>query len=109
MTRDWDNPRPDGAPINDHTLQPWSLTDEGLIVAADGRPIFGAYRSADERLAITHLLAAAPDMLAALKAIREWLLDSNVIKQSEAKFCNEDFIRANNLAHEAIAKAEGRS
>jgi len=52
--------------------------------------------------ALAHLLAAAPEMLEALKA----LLKSNAIYDEER---TDEIIRAVDLTRKAIAKAEGRS
>jgi len=60
-----------------------------------------------EAEANARLIAAAPDMLKALKAIQEWLLSDCPVKPE--RFWNEKFVKANNLTAEAIAKVEGRS
>lgn len=47
---------------------------------------------------------AFDEMLAALIAIREWILLDEPVK-ADGSFWRKDFAKANNLAHEAIAKA----
>lgn len=59
-----------------------------------------------EAEANAHLISAAPELLEALKQIQKWLLNDGEIDSSE--LYNEQFIKANNLAAKAIAKAEGK-
>lgn len=54
------------------------------------------------------LREAAPDMYVALISIRHWLLFTETLADP-SKLYLEAFVKANNLANEAIAKAEGRT
>ena len=107
-----------------HTPGPWearrALTNDGQqpIVGADRRVALadsqtdfkrgqGWNHDCAEREANAQLIAAAPDMLEALIAIREWLLDTDLIKKSDEHFWNGAFVKSNNLAIKAIAKATG--
>lgn len=91
-----------------HTEGPWSLINiEGklcpasgrmsilTVVYEDGRDFAAVYNDAD-----AHLIAAAPDLLEALKALELQALQSNVNSTS-----NEWGREALDLARAAIAKA----
>lgn len=52
------------------------------------------------------LLAAAPEMYSALVSIREWLLSNGPVKDDG--ITHPLFVKANNAAHAAIAKATGQ-
>lgn len=78
-------------PIPELTPLPWSLDVDGDLMAAD-RTLVAIIPSAKDRA----LLAAAPEMLAALHAF----LDSSLYYA--------DAPQAFDLAHDAIKKAEGR-
>lgn len=58
-----------------------------------------------EMQANARLIAAAPDLLEAVKAIREWLLFNGPVQDDG--ITHPAFVKANNLANVAIAKAEG--
>ena len=66
----------------EHTAGPWKRSDYGQIVDSDGKDVCfrsvttmcsGSEESIAEAEANTDLIAAAPDLLAALKAI-QWFL-----------------------------------
>ena len=50
-------------------LAPWSLSDRGVILAADDQPLFGDHRDFATREAITRVIIAGPDMLALLQEL----------------------------------------
>jgi hypothetical protein len=113
------------APTNEmvpHTPGPWTVDNCGRDVRAGGvGGLFVARIYAvpqednpsgygDEQFANARLIAAAPDMLQALKAIRKWLMDGDTPAEllKPGEFWNDAFVKANNAAIAAIAKAEGR-
>jgi len=69
-------------------------------------PNCATYIPEEEQRANAHLIVSAPDMYEALKAIKLWLLEDGLIDENE--LLNEHFIKANNLANKALAKAEGK-
>ena len=85
-----------------HTLGPWTTKDRivykdnkricecGVIFEGNWKPWF------EEQEANAHLIAAAPDMLFALKCI------------IEASINGENLAGPMNIGREAIAKAEGK-
>lgn len=81
-----------------HTPGPWSCPKGLEVIAADGRVITfiddGDYREPAEAEANACLIAAAPELLAALKVCLH--------------FCNPMQTRAIAATQEAIAKAEGQ-
>ena len=80
----------------------------GCIVARAAQPYSwkGSRPTADEQIANAHLIAAAPDMLAALKRL-SGLYDGIYVKISDDEMaaCREAWAEADT----AIAKAEGGS
>lgn len=97
-----------------HTPGPWEFKtaangDNGIL--AEGTGVFaeafaeirhGGENARDEALANARLIAAAPDLLAALKALRLQALQSTVNDRA-----NEWGMEALGLARCAISKAEG--
>ena len=88
-----------------HTPGPWAITDDfigvhdeqGRCIAdmdSEGAPDIGY----GESLANAHLIAAAPDLLAAL---------SNIILSSDAN-CGDSLANAIEAARVAITKAKGQ-
>ncbi len=90
-----------------HTPGPWRLAASGIdghkVVAPDGRNICGMSNrislSMAERHANARLVAAAPDLLAALRDLVPADFDRHP----------DDFMPVWHAARAAIAKAEGRS
>lgn len=92
-----------------HTPGPWSV-DGCQIVADQGAVALGLYgdiEDPDQTTANIRLIAAAPDLLAALKAaeadIVAWLTNG---AHTAAEIAEDDVIRQ---VRAAIAKAEGRT
>ncbi len=80
-----------------------------LVLDADNKMVATAYlneRGVNGAWERAQLIAAAPDMLAALIAIRDWLLLKEKVAES-GDFWRKDFAKANNLTNYAIAKAKG--
>ena len=71
------------------------ITDQGDVSTNDQ----GVWRSGPEKIANAYLIAAAPDMLAALEAI-------DLARHTDAP---ADWQRATDLSDAAIAKALGRT
>lgn len=99
-----------------HTAGPWkAFISNGVIavMAASGKEIIhwsgfdsSEYSSkTDEANAV--LIAAAPELLDALKKNQEWLLYNGPGWMDG--ITHPLFVEANNRAFEAIAKAEGRA
>lgn len=97
-----------------HTPAPWLIAphESRRVVRADGRSIAwcGTYPE-DEAIANARLIAAAPDLLDALRAVlaaeRFSARSPETVQQAEAKL---DHIRAAAVkADAAIAKAEGHT
>jgi len=86
--------------MSKHTLGPWEINEQ-YIIARSKRGLrtvcqWGSYTDeADARL-----LAAAPDLLAAVKAMSEYMAYAEILGEDKAVFKN---------ARAAIAKAEGVS
>lgn len=72
-------------------------------------PAFWPRATIQELAALIDEETAARDMLAALRDIQEWLMFPKEITKEDAGCWNEAFVKANNAAVAAIAKAEGRS
>lgn len=87
------------------TPGPWSATPDGFIAAPSDQMNDGYYIASthgyDERLANARLIASAPDLLAALKLVRE--MGWPETRQTEVPDRLLDVVDA------AISKAEGRS
>lgn len=90
--------------MSGHTPGPWDWLARGAnaggghhlyIIDATNRKIAALWGKAEEKEANAQLVAAAPDMLAALKVVAE-------------NWCN-DFTDEWPVIEAAIAKAEGRS
>lgn len=82
---------------------------EATVMDAHGRTIAGVHirpgRTDAQHIAAAHLFAAAPDLVAALKALtHEAVWDTDGDEQDR-----KDFDAAFALAEAAVAKAEGRS
>jgi hypothetical protein len=104
-----------------HTPGPWMVEPVFIAQQTCGALHFGEYRfpfkrngdgscftySREEAEANARLIAAAPEMLAALKSINEWLLFGEILSNPNDVYLKQ-FITANNLAVAAIAKAEGK-
>ena len=98
--------------MSKHTPGPWTVTDEddfyGLAIEAAGRegeyvPVARVpvdYDDRPEREANARLMAAAPDLLEALKAL---------LSGSERHIFSTECKTERDAARTAIAKAEGRS
>jgi hypothetical protein len=95
-----------------HTPGPWNIIKHA---APEGYPQFGIYAGDgtqrdfvivrnDNAAADVELIAAAPEMLAALREI-----ESNLTDHPEAKRGNSKVHYLMHAARAAIAKAEGRS
>lgn len=102
-----------------HTPGPWALDDTGWIARVDnGEPVclINAGLRNDElpsqELADAHLIAAAPEMLEALKACRSSIGGYAISSPDQALEVVSDFLeeirRVDGIARAAIAKAEGR-
>jgi len=83
--------------MSKHTPGPWAVADVGeVVVCATGRTLCDVYSSpatGDEQAdADAHLIAAAPDMLAALELLLPYLEDCRMDSEARA----------------AIAKAKGQ-
>lgn len=89
--------------MSTHTPGPWCALNAGLVVAAGDVKVAQADRANAYTEANARLIAAAPDLLAALKAIL------NVDNPPVTDPGHVDFPRAMELARAAIAKAEGRT
>lgn len=92
------DPRLDGRAYTAHCFSFRQPKDE-----QDGFELGGS----KEDLANARLIAAAPEMLSALLAIREWLLFNKDLTNPESEFWNDSFVKANNAANAAISKATG--
>lgn len=98
------------------TFAPWSYGLHGTVYGSDGRAVLyvpgarmdfaDAEGKPGQATKIGTLAAAAPDMRDALKVITEWILFNYPV---EPEGWNEAFVKANNLAHAALAKAEALS
>ena len=94
------------------TPGPWHLHQQGSMRACDGRhdtldgcrtiaeaEIIGVERAEAE--ANARLIAAAPDLYAALKALLEWV-------GGDAEYTDMDLSKRCSMAKLALAKAEGK-
>jgi len=95
-----------------HTPGPWRWDEDGNLVAADGKRVLTAATflldhrelaaSIDAKEPDAALVAAAPDLLEALREIEQastWTMHSG---------CMEPIGRLTDIARTAIARAEGR-
>lgn len=80
--------------MREHTPGPWYVAPNGLIMSKKGVIIGTVHTCADD-----YLIAAAPDLLEAAKAVV-----NKVMRAGFAKTCLDD-----TGIHEAIAKANGES
>lgn len=100
----------------DFTPGPWTITKEYAchenIGIAEGKQVAQTYcdqahtglrGEVEERKANARLIAAAPDLLEALKAARGWWLSLGI------QDADDDLIAAVGLMDAALAKAEGKS
>ena len=99
-----------------HTPGPWKEKRKLAIYSADDEPICAVFPAETEERskADARLIAAAPDLLEALKNAREWLDELAGLVQSGMFDAAEDWAGANAVSvdstlAEAIAKAEGRA
>lgn len=76
------------------------IADISPVIIDDGN-------ASDDGKGNANLLWAAPDLLAALKAVDEWLLESQY-PIDRRDLWNEQFLKAHDLTAAAIAKAEGK-
>jgi hypothetical protein len=98
-----------------HTPKPWhvNVVDETLVVDSDNRPVATTFQDesdyadeCDRRYADACLIAAAPELLDALKKMITWGLEPD----SDSKSPREgQLVEAWAKARAAIAKAEGRT
>ena len=108
--------------MNGHTPGPWTVKahKDGAIAvyATDEKPVFvapyAAYRpnpesGRDEVMANANLIAAAPELLAALKAMHQGLVDGSIKFTKKRQSDNDPYHPANVLMCAAIAKAQGES
>ena len=85
--------------MSGHTPGPWTVTPDSFVMAGS-RPSIGVARiitHAQEFVANARLIAAAPDLLEACRAV----LLARIV-------CPEDMSAEVELVRAAIAKAEGR-
>ena len=102
--------------MSGHTPGPWTVTPDSFVMAGS-RPSIGVARvitHAKEFVANARLIAAAPDLLDALKALVDWQgveHEAVPVPDSGAEDCpGDDTCRCAIVAqvNAAIAKAEGR-
>ncbi len=74
-----------------------------FYIRSGSRNIFGSVNDDPETVAFMHLIAAAPEMLEALKALIAYQADN------ETEYLGMQQIAAYQRAKAAIAKAEGRA
>jgi len=95
-----------------HTPGPWELCDEGdygdfdglsQVILGDDRRLCAVHVSDDETRANARLIAAAPELLKALK----WAMRGIPKYAQRIKGQNEGYCDGWDAAHAAIAKAEG--
>ena len=90
--------------------QVWSMEAEVVVAVALGEGDHHMYgetlRDEAQVKANARLIAAAPEMYEALKAIQAWLLFNDKLLDPKGLW-NEEFVKANNAACAAISAAEG--
>ena len=90
-----------------HTPGPWIAQNVGgkgwFIVTQDDLILAMTLKGDDSDEADARLVAASPELLAALEAIVEWLCDNGPVVDDG--ITHPLFVKANNLARAAIAKA----
>jgi hypothetical protein len=93
-----------------HTPGPWSIRQESVwSVGTDHEMTALVYGCTDEEEeANAHLIAAAPDLLGALKAMVD-KFDSEIHNEYDGTGMLEDRLSEANFARRIIAKAEGRA
>ena len=100
----------------EHTAGPWKRSDYGQIVDPDGKDVCfrsvttmcsGSEESIAEAEANTDLIAAAPDLLAALKAIQWFCDDPNGSEKGET--LANGLVRLLPAARDAISRATGEA
>ena len=103
-----------------HTPGPWELMEDrvpgGLELGANGRAICEIWRrnKPDTEEANAHLIAASPDMYAALKEARSFVEDARSLRRGVLSHFGattnyddiDDYLRRIDAA---LAKAEGKS
>lgn len=88
-----------------HSSGPWMVKGGNVIENESGVNIAKAWMTdREEECANARLIAAAPELLAALKSIKEWL-DEPIDYQN----LPQQIAWANGVAKATIAKAEGRT
>lgn len=99
-----------------HTPGPWEYYKspgyESSVNLPNGNTInqsFYGGDSSEEREANARLIASAPEMLEALKAIDEGFKDNSIKFTKERQSDSDPYHKANTLMCKAIAKAEGES
>lgn len=93
--------------MSQHTPGPW-IKDRNLITDQDGQEIATAtYRQSGHVQANAHLIAAAPEMLALLTDVGQWLEIGLQRGQINRGTANRDGDLVSQI-RAAIAKAEGR-
>ena len=85
-----------------HTPGPWTISGASTIKTLGGNKTYIASIAKNDRPANARLIAAAPDLLEALKALQRQALQGNARG-------DEWMDEALELTRAAIAKAEGRS
>lgn len=101
-----------------HTPGPWARDDNDAIIVAPpayfgdrvfiadldpSTPVLVTYPSIEEMEANARLIAAAPELIAALRAIVERDTEFEAIEDAETRYYH-----AIGIASQAIARAEGR-
>jgi hypothetical protein len=85
--------------MSTHTPGPWTLSDDGFVYDESGERVADphvAMQDIDEREANAHLIAAAPDLLAALEHCASLASSGCHLQQSDLA-----------LIQSAIARAKG--
>lgn len=102
--------------MSKHTPKPWSINEwphsnADMSVGAKGTPRIAVIPlrnvSINEQKANAHLIAAAPEMLEALKAVDTWFSSPSPSSEEHLdwlSFCDNQL----NLVRQAIAKAKGK-
>lgn len=84
-----------------HTPGPWKVGLEGYVIHVSGYPCIARCENDEDQTrseANALLIAAAPELLEALKFMLERHLNSDTVTMGDARACRD-----------AIAKAEGRA
>lgn len=97
-------------------LKPWQIDgkdwlqhsccwDAPITTFRDGKKVLVAEADRDDAALIVRAVNCHAEMLAALKAIQEWLMFPKELTKEEAGLWNAEFVKANNLTVAVIAKA----